>query len=56
MRRLALPSYVGAHDMTPDPTPAPSERERFRWTLLRVMAVQVVTLLLLGLLQARYTG
>lgn len=27
---------------------------RFRVTLLRVLAIQVVTLLLLGLLQARY--
>ena len=31
-----------------------TERKRFRRTLVRVMAVQVVTLLLLWLLQARY--
>jgi hypothetical protein len=29
---------------------------RFRTTLLRVMAVQVVTLILLWLLQQRFTG
>jgi hypothetical protein len=41
--------------MTADPSdrpPAPS----FRTTLLRVMIVQVVTLALLWLLQAHYTG
>lgn len=30
--------------------------DRFRWTLVRVMAVQVVTLLLLGLLQITFAG
>lgn len=31
-------------------------RRRFRRNLFRVMAVQVITLLLLWLLQARYAG
>jgi hypothetical protein len=38
---------------TPSPHPGPT---LFRRTLIRVMAVQVATLLLLWLLQARYTG
>lgn len=38
------------------PADAQAERARFRRTLFRVMAVQLVTLLLLWLLQARYTG
>jgi hypothetical protein len=38
-----------------DATPVP-ERGRFRRTLLRVIAVQVVTLLLLLLIQLRYGG
>jgi hypothetical protein len=33
-----------------------AERRRFRTTLVRVMAVQVVALALLWLLQARYGG
>ena len=33
-----------------------AERRRFRVTLVRVMAVQVATLLLLWLLQSRYGG
>ncbi len=33
-----------------------AEPSRFRRTLLNVMAMQVVALLLLWLLQARYTG
>ena len=39
-------------------TPEPPERKRpsFRTTLLRVLAVQVVSLLLLWLLQMRYSG
>jgi hypothetical protein len=38
-------------------TPAPNEASRlFRRTLIRVMAVQVATLLLLWLLQIRFTG
>ncbi len=39
--------------------PPPEERAdaaRFRATLVRVMAVQVVTLVLLWLLQSRYTA
>jgi hypothetical protein len=39
----------------PDAT-APSERRRFRRTLLRVLLVQIATLLLLWLLQARYAA
>lgn len=46
--------------MTPpeprQPTDPQTERARFRTTLIRVMAVQLLTLLLLWLLQARYTG
>ena len=38
---------------TPSPDAGPS---LFRRTLIRVMAVQAATLLLLWLLQARYTG
>lgn len=38
-------------------TPSPAARPRlFRRTLIRVIAVQVATLLLLWLLQTRYTG
>ena len=44
--------------MTPPEADRPvdpqAERARFRSTLVRVMAVQLVTLLLLWLLQARY--
>ena len=32
------------------------DRDRFRRTLVRVMSVQVVTLVLLWLLQVRYAG
>lgn len=39
----------------PPPPPASDSRTHFRRTLWQVMAVQVVTLLLLWLLQARYT-
>ena len=42
--------------MTPDTAPSDAGSRRFRRTLLSVMAVQAVTLLLLWLLQARYTG
>ena len=42
--------------MTPDTAPSDAGSRRFRRTLLRVMAVQVGTLLLLWLLQTRYTG
>jgi hypothetical protein len=41
-------------DPTPDDDPAP--RNTFRVTLFRVMTVQVLALLLLGLLQARYSA
>ncbi|HXF94817.1 MAG TPA: hypothetical protein VNI61_01825 [Gemmatimonadales bacterium] len=38
-------------------TPSPAaDPELFRRTLIRVMAVQVATLLFLWLLQARYSG
>jgi hypothetical protein len=38
------------------PAPAgPEDARRFRQTLVRVMTVQVVTLILLWLLQLRYT-
>jgi hypothetical protein len=37
-------------------TPAPAPMTRFRRVLLRVLAVQVLTLLALWLLQARYAG
>ncbi|HLB38459.1 MAG TPA: hypothetical protein VJL31_17955 [Gemmatimonadales bacterium] len=42
--------------MTAHPTLPDAGSHRFRRTLLRVMAVQVGTLLLLWLLQTRYTG
>ena len=50
--------------MTPPRSPSvtapqdviPRDAARFRRTLVRVMAVQVVTLVLLWLLQSRYTG
>ena len=42
--------------MTETPPPGdPEAAARFRATLLRVMAVQVVALVLLWLLQSRYT-
>jgi hypothetical protein len=34
----------------------PADTNRFRQTLFRVMAVQVITLILLWLLQSRYDG
>lgn len=39
-----------------DNVPAAPPPSKFRQTLVRVMAVQVAALLLLGLLQWRYTG
>ena len=39
-----------------DPEPTNGDAGRFRITLVRVMAVQVVTLVLLWLLQSRYGG
>jgi len=39
-----------------DPEPTNADAGRFRITLVRVMAVQVVTLVLLWLLQSRYGG
>lgn len=42
---------------SPSPSAGPaSDRALFRTTLVRVMAVQVVTLLLLWLLQSRYSA
>ena len=41
--------------MTPEPTPA-EDRRRFRRTLVRVLLVQVITVLLLWVLQSRYSG
>jgi hypothetical protein len=41
------------------PPPAPGaadDRARFRSTLVRVMAVQVITLILLWLLQSRFSA
>jgi hypothetical protein len=47
-------------DQQPEPMSTPESndagRSRFQQTLIRVMTVQVVTLLLLWLLQVRYTG
>lgn len=40
--------------MTPGSPSAPDDGGRFRLTLVRVLTVQVVTLLLLWWLQARY--
>jgi hypothetical protein len=41
---------------TPSPDAGPHDPKLFRLTLIRVMAVQVATLLLLWLLQTRYSG
>lgn len=41
--------------MTSQTPSTPEDRERFRRTLTRVMLVQVVTLLLLGVLQLFFT-
>ena len=41
--------------MAPEPA-RDEERRRFRRTLVRVLAVQVIAILLLWLLQARYSG
>ncbi|HSJ31610.1 MAG TPA: hypothetical protein VK933_09255 [Longimicrobiales bacterium] len=41
--------------MTAEQTPAEARR-RFRRTLVRVLLVQVITVLLLWILQARYSG
>lgn len=41
--------------MTPEPART-EERRRFRRTLVRVLAVQVIAILILWLLQARYSG
>jgi hypothetical protein len=38
------------------PTPAAEARRAFRRTLVRVLIVQVITVLLLWLLQSRYSG
>ena len=38
-----------------DPGPPPDDAARFRATLVRVMAVQVVTLVVLWLAQRHYT-
>jgi hypothetical protein len=42
--------------MSPDDAPGSQSSSLFRRTLVRVMAVQVATLLLLWLLQVRYGG
>ena len=46
------------HEYVPDPTADEREegRRRFRRNLTRVMAVQVVSLILLWLLQSRYAN
>jgi hypothetical protein len=48
------------NDQHPAPMSTPesndADRSTFRQNLIRVMTVQVVTLVLLWLLQARYTG
>lgn len=48
----ATPERTGSE---PAPAPGDDGRATFRRTLLRVMLVQVVTLALLWLLQARYS-
>jgi hypothetical protein len=40
----------------PSPPGVPDDRARFRATLVRVLAVQVITLILLWLLQSAYSG
>lgn len=42
--------------MTPSETEGTPAKPSFRTTLIRVMAVQVVALILLWVLQARYGG
>ena len=49
---LPLRPYISAMTQPPDDAP---DTGRFRRTLVRVMSVQVVTLLLLWLLQHRYS-
>jgi hypothetical protein len=46
---------VNPETTSPPPRPASDSRTHFRRTLRQVMAVQVVTLLLLWLLQTRFT-
>jgi len=41
--------------MIPETTPAEARR-RFRRTLMRVLVVQLITVLLLWILQSRYSG
>lgn len=53
----ALPRSPSREDpLVPDETRAPRSQPSFRSTLIRVLAVQVVSLLLLWALQARYGG
>src|SRR6185503_8841719 len=60
-RRAAVPQPVerrpagDAHPMTIPPPPNADDRARFRRTLVKVMAMQVVALALLWLLQATFT-
>ena len=42
--------------MAPDVAGAPPPKPSFRSTLVRVLAVQIVSLVLLWILQARYGG
>jgi hypothetical protein len=48
-------THEPAHEPAHEPQHDPAAARRFRRTLLRVMSVQVVTLLLLYLLQQYYS-
>lgn len=48
-------AYLLLMSDTPQPTPAEARRQ-FRRTLARVLIVQIITVLLLWLLQATYSG
>ena len=41
---------------SPSPSGDPADRAKFRATLVKVMLVQVVSLILLWILQTRYTS
>ena len=51
-----MPTTPRSPEVTAPQDIIPRDAARFRRTLVRVMSVQVVTLVLLGLLQSRYGG
>ena len=52
---MSVPPTPPSSPLPPDPARAASDRARFRRTLVRVMTVQVVTVLLLWLVQRHFT-